>query len=314
MLRRVLPVAAVAAAITLAPSAAWATPDSAPVENTFAAGYSASVDVILSDGRHASATINEYRGAVRDGWRGGLSLQVWNEQPCDWDYCPTQSAFGSVDLTDAQVSFDRNLRTASVHDVAVEVVDPTYGAEPDPWIGDPGEGDSGDGSAAGAVDGSDGSGDAPVTDPGTGDMSGGGDPAVGDPAVGDPAVGDPAVGDPAAGDPSEGDAGPGDEGAGDGTGGLPDDQPVVVPWAPQTFVVSLEFKATGGSNLTYRDATHQTTCGDGSRECQSNRLYVQRQAPATLTLDGASYTSKTGMMSYSQGVDAAAPKFQDGGY
>jgi hypothetical protein len=132
MLSRVLPVAVAAAALALIPSTASATPEPAPVENIFAAGYNANVEVLLPDGRHASAWIGEYRGASQYGWERELSLRVWSEYPCygTWT-CRSGEASALVTLTDEQVDFSRDLGEASATDVDVTLRswtwDPTTG-------------------------------------------------------------------------------------------------------------------------------------------------------------------------------------------
>jgi hypothetical protein len=74
----------------------------------------------------------------------------------------------------------------------------------------------------------------------------------------------------------------------------------------ETVTVSVLFTATGAVE---RSASHGKVCGDGERECQSVRLYVNREATATVTL-GDQAGVGGGSMSYAQGVDAAAPPFQ----
>src|SRR3954463_11082182 len=56
VLRRVLPVAG-AAALVLVPSSAWAAPAPGPVDHYSSAGYYATADVQLPDGRHLTASL-----------------------------------------------------------------------------------------------------------------------------------------------------------------------------------------------------------------------------------------------------------------
>jgi len=72
--------------------------------------------------------------------------------------------------------------------------------------------------------------------------------------------------------------------------------------------VSVQFAGTGALTQT---ATHQDVCWDGVRTCQSVRLGAGRSATGALTIDDQTGTG-VGSLSYVQGVDAAAPKFELG--
>jgi hypothetical protein len=122
LLRRALPVAVAAAAFVLVPTTASATPAQAPVENMFSAGYYATAEMVLSDGRLASVSLSEYRGASQDGWHGSLGLSVRRDAN-SW-----QAASGYAQVTDEQVDFRRNLGGASAIDIPVTLV--TYGWGP----------------------------------------------------------------------------------------------------------------------------------------------------------------------------------------
>lgn len=116
MLRRVLPVAAAAAALVAIPSTASATAPQAPVENIFSAGYYGYTDFDLPGGRRVYATLSEYRGASQNGWSGALSVSLTTPCPDD-PSCVASDAWGTVLLTQAQVDFSRNLDGASALDV-----------------------------------------------------------------------------------------------------------------------------------------------------------------------------------------------------
>jgi hypothetical protein len=130
VLRRSLPIAAIAAAVvTLVPGTAAATPEPAPVDNMFSASYSAEVQLVMPDGRHARLSLVEGRGASQDGWQGQLSINLWSETPC-WGYiCQSGWTSGYTELTDAQVDFDRSLASASATDIPVTLVSWEYSPE-----------------------------------------------------------------------------------------------------------------------------------------------------------------------------------------
>jgi hypothetical protein len=167
VLRRVLPIAAAAAALVAVPSTAFATAPQAPVENMFSAGYYGYTDLGLPDGRHVYATLSAYRAASQNGWSGALSVTVG--VPCPDDpSCLLSDASGTALLTETQVAFSRNLDGASAVDVPVTLWTSPSDPLPSDGSGDP----SGEGSADAPSDGSadapsDGSGDAPSD--GTGD-------------------------------------------------------------------------------------------------------------------------------------------------
>jgi hypothetical protein len=76
----------------------------------------------------------------------------------------------------------------------------------------------------------------------------------------------------------------------------------------ESVVVSASFTGTG--EVT-RNATHGDLCGDGGRTCESIRITANRGAEATVTLDDRTGTG-SGALSYMQGIDAAAPKYELG--
>lgn len=112
MLRRVLPVAAAAAALVCIPSTAMATAPQAPVENLFSAAYFGYSDLALPDGRQLMATLIEYRGASQNGWSGELSVEV-TDGSCSLYSCGMIDSWGTATLTEAQVAFSRDLSSAS---------------------------------------------------------------------------------------------------------------------------------------------------------------------------------------------------------
>jgi hypothetical protein len=112
--RRLLVVAG-AATVVLAPSTAWAAPSGSPVDHYFAAGYHATAEFQLPDGREVRASLTENRSADHRDRRGFLSVDVLT--PCAPAPCASWTASGSTDLTDEQVTFDRGLRAASVENV-----------------------------------------------------------------------------------------------------------------------------------------------------------------------------------------------------
>lgn len=63
-----------------------------------------------------------------------------------------------------------------------------------------------------------------------------------------------------------------------------------------------------GTGPVSRSASHQTMCGDGSRECQSIRVDASRAAVAEITFGDETVTGE-GSLFRGQTVDAAAPKF-----
>jgi hypothetical protein len=107
-------------------------------------------DVVLPNGWHATASLSNSRGTNLRHGVANLYLDVWTTYPCWGEVCESHSS-ASADLSPAQVDMDRSLRTASVSDVSVELVDPATwvpdplpdgegpGNAPEPWTGeDPG--------------------------------------------------------------------------------------------------------------------------------------------------------------------------------
>lgn len=121
MLRRSLFLTAAAAvSVALVPGTASATPDPAPVENSFGGGYSADVRVVLSDGRHATAWLGEYGGPRQYEWDRELYLTVWSEYTCyEVHTCQGPAASGLATLTAEQLDFSRDLSGVSATDVPV---------------------------------------------------------------------------------------------------------------------------------------------------------------------------------------------------
>ena len=138
MLRRLVPVAASAAAIALVSTPAFAAPATPPVSNQMGKSFQGSAEVILPDARHVRAWLIESTGERHTNVEGWLSLEVWSTYACSWsDACETPHSYGYVELTDEQIRFDRGLWTASVQAVDVVVNDSAYGYDPIP--GDPGD-------------------------------------------------------------------------------------------------------------------------------------------------------------------------------
>ena len=215
MFRRSFAVAAAIASVVLVPGTASATPAPAPVENTFGGGYSADVQVILPDGRHATAWLGEYRNAHQDGTQRELFLNVWSEYTCHEIYtCHGPQASGSVQLTEKQLDFSRDLKGVSVTDIPVTLLSWSY----------------------------------------------------------------------------------------DWTNGYTSSE--------ESVTVSVQFTGTGEVNRT---TDKGELCGDGSRECQSIRIYASRGATGAVTVNGETVTGE-GTMSFVQGLDVAAPKFEEGLY
>jgi hypothetical protein len=78
----------------------------------------------------------------------------------------------------------------------------------------------------------------------------------------------------------------------------------------ESVTVSVVFTGTGEVSRTTEKGE---LCGDGSRECQSIRISASRGATGTVTLDGRTVSGE-GSLSFVQGVDVAAPKFEDPGF
>jgi hypothetical protein len=324
VLRRVLPVAAVAAAtVVLVPSTASATPAQAQVDSYAGQSLFATArDVVLPNGWHATASLSESRGTNLRHGVANLYLDVWTTYPCWGDVCEAHSS-ASAELTDEQIDMDRSLRTASVRDVSVELVDPAAWLpdplpEAEPWPGeDPGTGDpvpwTGEGTG----------GEEPWTgeDPGTGGEEPwtGEDPGTGgeEPWTGeDPGTGgeEPWTGeDPGTGgeEPWTGeDPGTGGEdpwtGEDPGAGGEDPGFPLPPEPEPMTLTVSLAFTGTGPID---RSANHYTMCGDGDRICQAIRVEAHRAAAAQLVIGDQSGDTTDGDLFFGRFIDAAAPKF-----
>ena len=77
----------------------------------------------------------------------------------------------------------------------------------------------------------------------------------------------------------------------------------------ESVTVSVVFTGTGEVSRT---TDKGKLCGDGSRECQSLRVSASRSATGTVTLDRQT-ASGEGSLSFVQGLDVAAPKFEDPG-
>lgn len=129
MSRRALPIALVAAAIVLAPATASAGPQQSFAAVQPSESFYATTEVVLPDGRHAQATLGEYRSGIRGSWSGSLSLQVWEEVPCDQPWgCGGSRPSGYASLTDDQVQFTRNLSRAAAVDIPVTLTSASWGS------------------------------------------------------------------------------------------------------------------------------------------------------------------------------------------
>jgi hypothetical protein len=115
-------VVAGAATVVLAPSTAWAAPSGLPVDHYFSAGYHATAEFQLPDGREVRASLSENRSADQRDRRGFLSVDVLT--PCAPAPCASSTASGSTDLPDEEVTFDRGLRAASVENVLLTLTTP----------------------------------------------------------------------------------------------------------------------------------------------------------------------------------------------
>jgi hypothetical protein len=97
------------------------------VNHSAYAGYFATADVQLADGRHVSASLTDYYGANHSASSGFLSLQV--QQPCGvvppGGMCPP-SASGAAELSGDQLQIDRGLRGASAENVSLMLTTPAY--------------------------------------------------------------------------------------------------------------------------------------------------------------------------------------------
>lgn len=126
MLRRSLPVvAAAAAALAFTTGTASAAP--APVDHFAYAGYFATVDAHLLDGRTVTATLTQYYGENQSVSSGFLGIYV--QPPCGVASTGRQCApwaIGSTALSGDQVEFDRGLRGASVTDIPLTLTTPEH--------------------------------------------------------------------------------------------------------------------------------------------------------------------------------------------
>jgi hypothetical protein len=242
--------------------------------------YASAQDVVLPNGWHVNASFSEISGTNLRHGRGYLSLDVWTTYPCWGEVCEAHS-WASAELSPNQIETDRSLRTASVRDVSVELVDPAVWLpnplpEAEPWPEDPGTG--GEDPGAGEVE------------PWTGEGPGAGEeePWTGEgPGAGEE---EPWTGE----DP--------------GAGGEDPDAPTPVEPEPMTLTLSLTFEGVGPIDRT---ASHQTICGDGGRECQSIRVASSRAAVGHLVLGDQSGDVTVGGLFFGRDVDAAAPKFDE---
>jgi hypothetical protein len=250
------------------------------VAHYFSAGYYATAEVQLPDGRLITASLAENRAATGNDRQGFLSLSV--QTPCT-PFCAPSTASGTVDLTDEQVTFDRGLRTASVEDVTLTLTTPARtlpgtdmppgGSVPPPpggYVPPPG-------------------GFVPPTVPylPPGDYV---PPTVPYLPPGD------YVPPPVPYLPPGGSVPP--------TG--PYTPPVIIPAQSEEVTITLEFTGTG---TVSRDAEHQYTDCSDTGMCQSTRLSAERAAHLVVTVDrtdGESETFETDQarLFYAQGVDA----------
>jgi len=87
-------------------------------------------DVVLPNGWHVNASLSEIRGTNLQHGRAYLYLDVWTTYPCWGEVCESHSS-ADAEVPVEQVVMDRSLRTASVENVSVELVDPAA------WLPDP---------------------------------------------------------------------------------------------------------------------------------------------------------------------------------
>lgn len=128
MLRRALPVVVAAAGVlTCLPTAAWATPEPAAVDN-YNSGlhYTAMADTVpLADGRTASVFVEWTPARAGEPARGSIAVQSWREWDCgsQWGPCQADRTLGLADLTTDEFTIDRGLHGATV-EVQVPLDDP----------------------------------------------------------------------------------------------------------------------------------------------------------------------------------------------
>jgi hypothetical protein len=267
MSRRALPVALAAAALVFVPSTASAEPAVA-VAHFGGVSYSADAEFTLLDGRHVFANLSRHTLGGRQEWAGFLSIRVQPACMSDPEPCWGEGEWtGSTALRAEEVSFDRSLRTASVHDVTL-----TLSAPYDP---DPAE-------------------DVPDEEPPGEDVP----PWDGDEDV--PSWDEVVPGDEVPGD----EAGPGDEELppSDGEFQWPD-----IPVLEEDITVSLEFTGTGTVTRSADHAYTWCGEGIASCQSNRLYANRTADAVVTLVWAGGhgdTGTSITSTLSYAQGVDA----------
>jgi hypothetical protein len=121
MLRRALSVfATTAAAVTILPGTASATPDHAPVDSWHGAGFGASTEVQLEDGRRVNGGIHGYRNDFSEGQQVALGLYITPDSDCGPSaLCDEGTGWISVPLTRDQYDFDRNLTQVDIPEMSV---------------------------------------------------------------------------------------------------------------------------------------------------------------------------------------------------
>jgi hypothetical protein len=129
VLRRFLPVLAVAAALVSIPGAALAAPGPAPVYSSVQQAFYAGIQVTV-DGRPGSASLS--RTGQPGHWQSQLFVSLPADPSCGpWWCAPTWFA-GSVQLTDDQIQIGRDLKRAVSVEVPVTLTRSTYDPETGP--------------------------------------------------------------------------------------------------------------------------------------------------------------------------------------
>lgn len=137
MLRRALSVfATAAAAVTLLPGTASATPPQAAVDSYHGTGFGAHFVGQLEDGRQVNAGIGGYRNDYSEGLQVGLGMYISPKEGCYASpQCEEGTGWISVPLTRDQYDFDRNLKQVDVPEMTVTLTRTQPGATPwDPWV------------------------------------------------------------------------------------------------------------------------------------------------------------------------------------